>query len=55
MALSVKRVTQMLTFGLAAIPSAMADQVQNPLRLMLNSDVLMTLFAKGDQRILEAF
>jgi len=51
MSLSVKRVTTMLAFSLAA----MADQVQHPLRLQFNSEVLRTLFHKGDQRMLEAF
>ena len=56
MALSVKRVTSVLSFGLAAISNFVAaEQVQHPLRLMLNSDVLQTLFNKGDQRMLEAF
>ena len=47
----------MLVFGLAAIfdSFAFADQVQHPLRLQMNSDVLKTLFHKGDQRMLEAF
>lgn len=57
MALSVKRFSSLLAFGLAAFDNlaARAEQAQNPLRLMLNSEVLRTLFNKGDQRILEAF
>jgi len=56
MALSVKRVASILTFGLAAFENLVqAEQTQRPLRLMLNSDVLTTLFNKGDQRMLEAF
>ena len=57
MALSIKRVTSLVAFGMAALNDnfAMAEQVQNPLRLMFNTDVLRTLFAKGDQRMLEAF
>lgn len=56
MALSVKRVTSLLTFGLAALTNtAVADQVQNPLRVKINSSVLETLFHKGDQRMFEAF
>ena len=56
MALS-KRVTSMVAFGMAALCDkfALADQVQHPLRLQMNSDVLRTLFHKGDQRMLEAF
>ena len=56
MALSVKRVTSLLTFGLAALSNtAAADQSMNPLRMKINSEVLNTLFWKGDQRMLEAF
>ena len=57
MSLSVKRVSSLLAFGLAAFDNliAVAEQVQHPMRLMLNSDVLRTLFHKGDQRMLEAF
>jgi hypothetical protein len=57
MALSVKRAAQVLTFGLAALSDSLveAEQTQRPLRMMLNSDVLTTLFNKGDQRMLEAF
>ena len=56
MALSVKRVTSLLTFGLAALTNtAAADQSMNPLRMKINSEVLNTLFWKGDQRMLEAF
>ena len=56
MAFSVKRVASILTFGLAGFENLVwAEQTQRPLRLMLNSDVLTTLFNKGDQRMLEAF
>ncbi len=51
MALSVKRAAQVLTFGLAAFNDTIlvqAEQTQRPLRMMLNSDVLTTLFNKGD-------
>ena len=57
MALSVKRFSSLLAFGLAAFDNmtAKAEMVQNPLRMMINADVLRTLFNKGDQRMLEAF
>ena len=47
---SSKRVTTMMAFAIAALfdSFAMADQVQYPLRLQMNSDVLQTLFHKGD-------
>ena len=47
----------MITFTMAALLNSftMANQVQNPLRLQMNSDVFRTLFHKGDQRMLEAF
>ena len=56
MSLSIKRVTSLVAFGLAALNDkfAVADQVQHPLRLMINSDVLRTFFHRGDQRMLEA-
>ena len=53
---AAKRVTSMLTFGLAALSAdyfVKADQVENPLRLKFNADVLKTLFHKGDQRMLD--
>ena len=52
-----KRVTSMVMFSMAAMIDrfALADQVQHPLRLQMNSDVLATLFHKGDQRMLDAF
>ena len=55
MALSLKRFASLVSFGLAALETVKAEQVQHPLRLMFNSDVLLTLFNKGDQRMLEAF
>ena len=56
MALSIKRVTSLVAVSLAALSdSVLADQVQHPLRMMFNSDVLRTLFHKGDQRMLDAF
>ena len=57
MALSVKRFSSLLAFGLAAFDNmaARAEQTQYPLRLMLNSDVIRQLFNKGDQRMLDAF
>ena len=52
----LSRVTSMLAFGLAGLSHlSMGDQVQNPVRLRLNSDIITTLFHKGDQRILDAF
>ena len=56
MSLSIKRVTSLVAFGLAALNDkfAVAEQVQHPLRLMINSDVLRTFFHRGDQRMLEA-
>ena len=53
---TAKRVTSLLTFGLAALSAdnlVKADQVENPLRLKFNSDVLKALFHKGDQRMLD--
>ena len=57
MALSVKRFSSLVAFGLAAFDNlaARAEQTQYPLRLMLNSDVIRQLFNKGDQRMLDAF
>ena len=52
----ISRVTSMLAFGLAGLSDfVMGDQVQDPVRLRLNSDIITTLFHKGDQRILDAF
>ena len=46
----------MLAFGLAGLTDlCYGAQVQDPVRLRMNSDIITTLFHKGDQRILDAF
>ena len=46
----------MLTFGMAGLTNlALCEQVDNPVKLRINSDIIKTLFHKGDQRILDAF
>ena len=46
----------MLAFGLAGLTDlAMGEQVENPIRVRMNSDIITTLFKKGDQRIIDAF
>ena len=58
MVLSLARVkSAALTFGLIALSHNFveAGQVRRPLRLKINTDVLKTLFHKGDQRVLDAF
>lgn len=53
---AVKRVSSILAFGIAGLADlALCEQVENPIKLRLNSDIIKTLFHKGDQRILEAF
>ena len=57
MTLSVKRVVSLLGVGLAALLAneAEAEQIQHPMRLRIDSEMLATLFHRGDQRMLNAF
>ena len=58
MVLSLARVkSAALTIGLTALTHNFVEaaQVRNPVRLKINTDVLKTLFHKGDQRVLDAF
>ena len=58
MVLSLARVkSAALTFGLIAFTHNVVEaaQVRRPLRVKINTDVLKTLFHKGDQRVLDAF
>ena len=57
MVLSLARVKSAAAFSLIALfhNFAEAAQVRRPLRLKINTDILTTLFHKGDQRVLDAF
>ena len=57
MVLSLARVKSAAAFGLVALSYNFAEaaQVRRPLRLKINTDILTTLFHKGDQRVLDAF
>ena len=50
MSFSIKRVTSLVAVGMMAVMDnfAAAEMVEMPLRLMVNSEVLRTLFHKGD-------
>lgn len=53
---TIKRVTGMLMFGLAAVSDlATADQLKPPVRLNISSELVTMLFHRGDQRMLDTF
>ena len=57
MAQSIRRLGSLLAISAVTFNSLLveADQVQHPVRFRINPDVLRTLFARGDQRMLDAF
>lgn len=49
MSFSIKRVTSLLTVGLAALTNlASAEQVSHPIKLKVGSEVFLKMFHSGD-------